>query len=158
MSVPVSLFDLTEAFDLPPEWGAWLDRERGVVVTLDPETLAAGEDAAADELGELVDEAMLAAARAIAAGDPRYLALPDGFDFHEHRHMERFVHGLTAPRVAEELARALRGAGTFGRFKDTARRLGVIEDWFTYRQATMERHMLEWAEANGVAVDRAPRR
>lgn len=165
MTKPVKLSNLIAASELPDDWGAWLDRETGEVVTLDPVTIAAGEEAA-DDAGEaddfldggaigFYDEQALAAARAIAREDARYLALPDRFDFHEYRHMERWVAGIAEPRAAEQLWRAIKGKGAFRHFKDTAHRLGVIDDWFAYRQDAMERHLLRWAEAHGITVDRA---
>jgi hypothetical protein len=166
MTKPVKLGDLTGALDYPEDWGAWLDRETGEVIVLDPETIRAGEDDGADEAGEsdgfedaggagLIDPQALAVSLAVAKMDPRYLALPDKFDFHEYRHMERWIAGIAEPGVAEQLWDAIKGKGAFRHFKDTARRLGLLEDWFAHRQRALERHMLDWAEANGVPVERA---
>lgn len=155
MNKPVKLSDLIKALELPEDWGAWLDRETGEVVTLDPVTIAAGEFAEGDFVDEFSAED-LAVARAIANEVPRYVALPDRFDFHEYRHMERWVAGIAEPRIAEQLWRAIKGKRAFRHFKDTAQRLGLIDDWFAYRQQAIERHMLQWAEAHGVTVDRTP--
>ena len=160
MNPPVKLLDLTNALDLPEEWGAWLDRQTGKVIELDPETLSAAEDAEDNDdfPADLVpDEELWMAAKAIAAGDPRYVALPDAFDFHEYRHMERFIQEITDPRIAEQLWRAIKGKGAFRHFKDTAHRLNLINDWYRFRDEAARQHMLRWAEVNGVTVDESPR-
>jgi uncharacterized protein UPF0158 len=102
-------------------------------------------------------ENQLPAARGICGGDPRYLALPDKFDFHEYRHMEKFVAHLTDPHVAEQLWHAIKGTGAFRQFRDAVTRLGLLDDWYSYREGAMMRFMLDWADANNVPVDQTPR-
>jgi Uncharacterised protein family (UPF0158) len=155
MDPSVKLMDLTNALDLPEEWGAWLDRTTGRVITLDPDTLAAADE---DEAIPVTDDSELAVARAISGGDSRYLALPDKFDFHEYRHMERFIGTVTDARIADQLWNAIKGKGAFRHFKDTADRLGLLDDWYRYRDEAMNRFMLDWAKANQVTVDQTPRR
>jgi hypothetical protein len=53
-------------------------------------------------------------------------------------------------RVGEQLERALHGKGAFRYFKDTARRLGVEQDWYAYRTKGLERIAREWGEGLGV--------
>jgi hypothetical protein len=159
MTPAVKLRDLTDTLLLPNDWSAWLDCQTGHVIALDPETRdAAGEyeedDSPLLPITLIDDESK--AARAIAAGDPRYLALPDSFEFHEYRHMERFVASQADPLIADQLWRAIKGKGAFRHFKDTAHRLGLIDDWYRYRDEAAARFMLDWAEANGVTVDRSP--
>lgn len=161
MNAVVKLVDLTDALDLPEEWDAWLDHQTGRIITLDPDTRSAAEtddpeDAPA--MAPTISNAEQVAARAIADGDPRYLALPDKFDFHEYRHMERFIGTVADTDLADQLWRAIKGQGAFRHFKDTAHRRGVIDAWYRYRDEAMQRHMLDWAEVNGVTVDQTPRR
>ena len=161
MSTAVKLSDLTDSLDMASEEiGTWLDRETGQVITVDNDVIAAVEsvegDAMPDDLEDWQED-QVPAARGICAGDKRYLALPDKFDFHEYRYMERFVGTFTDPRIADQLWSAIKGKGAFRHFKDTAHRLGVIDDWYRYREEAMNQFMLDWAEANGVTVDRIPR-
>jgi hypothetical protein len=156
MAVRIKLYELVDALELPEGWGVYFDRESGRVLMLDPETLAAGDEEE-ESLGGAAPVEELAAARAIETGDPRYLALPDRFDFHEYRHMERFVAGVADAGIADQLWRAIKGKGAFRHFKDTAHRLGLLDRWYQYRQQAMEEFMADWAEANGIAVDASPR-
>ncbi len=156
MALAVKLSDLVDALDLPNEWGAWLDRETGKVIELDPDTRRVAEEAGDDDpfpADEVPTEELWTVARAVAAGNPRYLALPDAFAFHEYRHMERFVAGIADPNSAEQLWRAIKGKGAFRNFKDTAHRLGLIKDWYRHREQAQRRFMLDWAEANKIPVD-----
>jgi len=57
------------------------------------------------------------------------------------------------PRITDQLWRAIKGKGAFRHFKDTAHRLGLIDDWYRIRDVAIRQHMLGWAEINGVSVD-----
>ncbi len=162
MTPAVKLMDLTDALEMiPEEMGAWLDLQTSLVVMVEDEVIRAVEEAEGEEAPKgLADwqQEELATARAISAGDKRYLALPTKFDFHEYRHMERFIGTVTDARIADQLWFAIKGKGGFRRFKDTALRLGLIDDWYRHRDEAMNRFMLDWAETNGIQVDQTPRR
>ena len=49
--------------------------------------------------------------------------------------------------------RAIKGKGAFRYFKDTARRLGLLDQWYQYRDAAVKEYVLAWAEANEVTVE-----
>lgn len=157
MTPPVKLYDLTDALEMDSETiGSWLDRKTGEVVIVESEVMDAVE---AEEEDDLLDwqKEELVVARAIHAGDPRYLALPTKFDFHEYRYMEKFIETVPDADKAGQLWRAIKGKGAFRHFKDTAHRLDVIEDWYRYRDDAMNEFMLRWAEVNEITVDQTPR-
>ena len=66
--------------------------------------------------------------------------------------MERFIVTLPDDQIAEELWRAIKGKGAFRFFKDTARRLGLLDEWYRYCDEAMKNHILAWAEVKGVVV------
>ncbi|HEY4247404.1 MAG TPA: UPF0158 family protein [Lacunisphaera sp.] len=153
----VKLYDLTDALEMDSETiSSWLDRNTGKVVMVESEVMDAVE---AEEEDDLLDwqREELVAARAISAGDPRYLALPTKFDFHEYRYMEKFIGTIADAAKADQLWQAIKGKGAFRYFKDTAHRLDVIDDWYRYRDEAMNEFMLRWAEVNEITVDQAPR-
>ena len=161
MTPMVKLTDLIDALEMESEeWGSWLDRHTGQIVAIETDVIhaveAVGEDVVAEKINAGTDEE-LGAARAICAGDPRYLALPTQFDFHEYRSMEKFIGAVADAGKADQLWRAIKGKGAFRHFKDTAHRLDLIKDWYRYRDDAMNEFMLRWAEVNQVAVDRTPR-
>jgi len=162
MAPAVKLADLTEALDImPEESSAWLDQQTGRVVIVDDDVVRAIEDGEDDEIVDQLEdwqEDQLPVARAISAGDKRFIALPDKFEFHEYRHMERFIGTVTDAQIAEELWRSIKGKGAFRYFKDTAGRLGLIEEWYRFRNDAAERLMLDWAQINNIPVDKTPGR
>ena len=162
MTPAVKLMGLTDALEIVPEESkAWLDTHTGLVVIVEDAVIQAVEEVEGDETpSDLEDwqKEQLPAARAISAGDKRYLALPDKFEFHEYRHMERFIGTVVDASKADQLWRAIKGKGAFRYFQDAARRLGLLDDWYRFLEAAMNRFMLDWAAANQVPVDKTPGR
>ena len=78
-----------------------------------------------------------------------YIRLPDD-DVNAYDQMERFICELPI-RYQDDLERAIRGKGAFRRFKDTAARLGVLNEWYRYLAADYRREARAWCEANGIA-------
>lgn len=109
MAARVKIDDLTDALEsASDELSVWLDRETGRTVAIEDHVMQLVEEEG--DVSGLADweQTLVPAARAIAAGDARYLALPTKFDFHEYRHMERFIGIVARERDAEELSRACR--------------------------------------------------
>jgi hypothetical protein len=66
--------------------------------------------------------------------------------------MERFIRTLPDD-AADQLWRAIKGPGAFRHFKDTARRLELLNQWYQYRNAAIKEFVLDWAKDNDVPVD-----
>jgi hypothetical protein len=71
--------------------------------------------------------------------------------------MERFARSLTDAAVSDELDAALHGRGAFRRFKDALHRLRITDEWYRFREATLEEIAIEFLEAHGIAYQREPR-
>lgn len=78
-----------------------------------------------------------------------WLRLPDN-DINGYRLMEEFIYELPVP-YQHDLERAIQGKGAFHRFKDTAARLNVLEDWYRYRDAAYRREARMWCDTHGIA-------
>jgi hypothetical protein len=137
MPVRVKLQDIVEAIDLPGQgWQSFLNRDTGKIVTrTDDGVLAEDEDFDPDALE-----------------DPAYAALPDSFEVHEWSIMERFADDRPA-REREELTDAIHGRGAFRAFKSAIRRIGLEEEWYSFRQDAFERIAKDWLEVNGIEYD-----
>lgn len=160
MRPAVKIDDLTDSLAMvSPESTAWLDRDTGRVWIIENKVMAVAEGDSIDE-EELSDwhEDELAAARALLSESGRGIKLPTAFDFHEYRHMERFIGTLPESSAADQLWRAIKGRGAFRHFKDTAHRLGVLDAWYAYRNEALRRFMLDWASAHDIPVDESPGR
>jgi hypothetical protein len=135
---------------------ALFDRQMGRVVSVDRDVMNGVEEDDEERLDGLPDwqKDEVEIARAVCDDNgERFIDAPDKFDFHEYRHMERFIETIEDGEAAEALWRAIKGRGAFRYFKDTADRLGLLDRWFRYRDAAMKAFVIEWAEANNVPFE-----
>lgn len=64
----------------------------------------------------------------------RYLVLPTGPDFGEYALAQKYVNGVQDEQVRATLIEALKGKGTFRRFKEVVRQVGLEEAWLVVRR------------------------
>ncbi|MEI8310985.1 MAG: UPF0158 family protein [Verrucomicrobiota bacterium] len=152
---PVKISDLLDALEFDSdEYGSWVDLETGSVVHVSHEVISAVEegDEDAESLGEWENEEVEIAKAVVADSGGRFVDAPDKFDFHEYRQMERFIGTVEDSAAAGELWRAIKGKGAFRYFKDTAGRLGLLEQWYQYRESAMREFVRDWAEAHQIPI------
>jgi hypothetical protein len=157
MNPPAKLSDLIDLLVMDdPEHVTRFDRHTGQIVSVEHSILSAVEEGKADSLTDLPDwqkkEVELARALCEDAGE-RFLRPPDKFEFHEYRHMEKFIGTFSDEGIADELWRAIKGKGAFRYFRDTLNRLGIQDEWYRFREAAMKKFVIEWAEANNVLYE-----
>lgn len=160
--LPVSLRAVAAEMDvLSEEWTAYVNRRTGELVTVTDEDARAAEDQLDEEFDEDFDEEELADGEAdeltrvrevLASED--FLALPSKFDINEYWIMQRFCEQVEDPGLRDDLLRAIRGSGAFGRFKSLAHRRGVIDAWYTFRNDALEDIAAKWLDANGIPYTR----
>jgi hypothetical protein len=153
---PVKLSELIETLELDTdERVTKVDLLSGCVVSVERSVVSAMEEGDEASLSELPDwqQPEVAIARAIAE-DPgeRFVAAPKQFDFHEYRQMERFIGMVADAEAAEQFWRSIKGKGAFRYFKDTASRLGWLEQWYQYRDEAMKEFVLGWAKAHQIPI------
>jgi soluble cytochrome b562 len=157
MNPKAKLSDLIEPLEFELEdYVTRFDRRTGRIVSVERHIVSAFEEGQEEELGDIPDwqKEQLDIARSMAEDDgQRFIAAPDKFEFHEYRHMERFIGTVDDADHAEQLSRAIQGKGAFGYFKDTAHRLDLIEQWYRYRDNAMREFVIEWAKANDVPYE-----
>ena len=154
---PIKLSELIEALEFDSdERTTMVDLQEGCVVTVDHSVMRAVEEEDEDALGDLPDWQLpeVEIARAIVSDSgERFVDAPDKFDFHEYRQMERFIGTVGDAGAADQLWRSIKGQGAFRYFKDTANRLGLLKQWYQYRDDAMRQYVLDWAEVHGVPVN-----
>jgi len=157
MNPPAKLSDLMT----PLEWNSTehficFDRETGSIVCVDNSVMNAAEEGDEEKLKDLSgtekDEVDLALA-IVNDKAGRFIAPPDRFDFDEYGQMEQFIYSLKDDTAAEELSNAIRGRGAFRYFKDTAERLGLLDNWYRFRDQAMKEFVIEWAEDHNVRYE-----
>jgi hypothetical protein len=156
MAVTVSLSDVTEQMDLTTdEATAYINRKTGELITLTHEEFALAEDPDEAESAPQWQKELLPKAREVLASED-YIPLPSKFEIHEWSIMERFARSLTDAAVSDELDAALHGRGAFRRFKDAVHRLGIVDEWYRFRDVALEEITIEFLEAHGIAYQREP--
>ncbi len=153
---PVKLSELIDALEFDfDEHGSWVDLEKGRVVSLSHSLLSAVEEGDED-VGSLSgwedEEVEIAKAMVADAEGVRFVDAPGKFDFHEYRHMERFIGTVENSAAAEQLWQAIKGKRAFRHFKDTAGRLGLLEQWYQYRDSAVKEFVRDWAEAHQIPI------
>ena len=154
--IVVSLEDVVAEIDLPNDsWAAYLNRRTGQIVTVTDEhgTLLDGEELEGVSDGQFEGPPQLG--DVLESED--WLALPDKFEIHEYRLLERFSLGVEDAEVRAELLQAISGRGAFRRFREVIHERGMAEAWYAYRDQSYEAIAVEWLEANGIAFTRTKR-
>lgn len=149
------LRDIVDAIEGACEMAtAYFDRQTGSVVVITEEDQHAATD---DEVAarapawqkEAIDDA-----RAIEADEEgRFVGLPSQFDAHEWNMMAGFVATVTDLDANDRLSVAIRGRGAFRMFKDTAARLGLLDQWYAFRDARYRDLAREWCKENEIETE-----
>ncbi len=147
---PIKLSVLLEALEFDsPDYVTRIDTQNGCFVFVEECLLRAVENReevrSADGPEWRNRDAELARAIVEDPGE-RFVSPPSKFEFHEYRHMERFISTVESDQAAEELWHAIKGRGAFRCFKDTAARFGLLDGWFEYRQEAMRQFAIGWAK------------
>ena len=163
--VAVKMHDFMIGFEVPEDWQSHFDRKTGLVHTFDDDLMAKADDAEEsdcsdnnfDTNGDWGEEEK-ALAREITSDlkSKQFVPLPTMFEFHEYRLMEEFVDEIEEGDKQDPLRYAIRGRGAFRRFKDTAHRLGVIDDWYAYREKAVVRLITRWVHDHDILIDDEP--
>ena len=138
--IPVSYADLLNAFDWvsagpPLENAAFIDRETGT--THLTSTIMELEE----EVPEDLDDAT------------RYIAVPHKVDLHLGKSLALEFTDETLPDSYAVVARFFSKRGAYARFKDLLDRKGLLQSWYDYEAAAVERALREWSEENGIQLN-----
>jgi hypothetical protein len=139
---PIKLSELIDALEFDSEEHVQrVDLHKGRVVMVERSVLSAleeGDEEMLSDLPEWQKEQVEIGRAMVEDSGERFVDAPDKFEFHEYRQMERFIGTVADPEAADQLWRAIKGKGAFRYFKDTASRLGLLDAWYAYRDATMK--------------------
>jgi Uncharacterised protein family (UPF0158) len=150
MPVPVKLSDVVDEMQvLGDETSTYLNRLTGEMVTVTAEERRAAEDPEDwDLLPDWHQEVMPKVKEALESED--YVFLPGKYQIHEWSIMEQFAHSVADDAASDELLTALHGSGAFRYFKDTVRRLGIVKDWYRFRDEAFKEIARDWLQAKGI--------
>ena len=148
MPLPVQLKDVVGEIEIGGnEWTAYVNRKTGELTSF-PNDLLKYEGEAGTAVGEWDEEMAADCKRVLDSQD--FIELPGEYEIHEYAIMERFCLSVGSEQNRQRLLDAIEGKGAFRRFKDLALRLGVIEDWYRYRDEALKKIAAEFLEAQGI--------
>lgn len=152
---PVKLDEIFESIVLQSEIIlSFLDRETGIVFSIDEEDLRLAESLSDDDLSAYPEWKQNNVRRAMdlirSDGSGRYLRLPASYEIHEYQIMEEFIESLKNEFIRDALSHAIRGRGAFRRFKDAVIDYGVASEWYDYRDKALRLIAIEWCWKNNV--------
>lgn len=147
--MPASLRDVARELQmLGDDMTAYVNLTTGEVLTL---TELDDVDPDAPGLPEWQRAAATSARDTRASGD--WVELPTQVDLDEYTMMSRFC-GTIPGEAGERLEDAIRGSGAFRRFRITVERLGLVDDWYAFRDRTYTSHAEDWLTARGIPFER----
>ena len=82
----------------------------------------------------------------------RFVGLPTYYDFNPYTFMELYISDLTDGDLSGRLSRAIRGRGSFGRFKSELERCDRLEDWYAFETQCYKELVLDWCQENKIAI------
>jgi hypothetical protein len=148
----VSLRAVAAEVDTPSDTSqAFINRKTGALFTASDEELRHLDEP--DYLGDSPPDWQLEAINQLKSirNSEDWLELPSCHEFHEWDVMAEFCQSVQNDAKRDQLLDAIRGSGAFGRFKDIGHRLGLIEDWYRFRDQRFADFVAMWLRANGIA-------
>ncbi|MDT8861811.1 UPF0158 family protein [Alkalihalobacillus sp. MEB130] len=147
----VKLEDILEGMEMQSEEShAYLNLETGEVVYVSREALLIAEDGEEYDHLPVWQQEEAQQAYEIVESFGKYVTLPTSFDIHEYDMLERFCYSLSDEKKQDLLLHAIRGKGAFRRFKDTLHRLGMIQQWYEYRDERYKELAREFCQSNKI--------
>jgi len=150
MPIPVKLSDVVDELSMSgDEARTYLNRVTGEMVLVTAEERRAAEDPEDwDLLPDWQQEVMPKIKEALESED--YIVLPGKYQIHEWSIMEQFAYSVDDDQASDELLAAIHGRGAFRYFKDTVRRLGILQDWYRFRDEAFREIARDWLRAHGI--------
>jgi hypothetical protein len=156
MALPVLLREVVEELQTNNEsFRSYINRKTGELVPVNLENASlveSGEPLDDYELKQWEREELEEVERVLFSGD--YIPLPSQFEIHEWSIMQRFTQSLQDEDDREKLSHAIHGRGAFRHFKHTVDRLGLREEWFSFRDEALAETAIEFLERHGIPYRR----
>jgi len=145
----VSLKEAVVAMDiLSDQIHSYLNLKTGELVSLPDETLSIAQtEPELDRRPAWERELILIAKDILNSHD--YLELPDRYEIQEYALMDEFCRSLN-DRMKNDLLDKIRGRGAFRRFKKAIRRYEIENQWYEFRERSLQNIILEWLEKNHI--------
>ena len=91
------------------------------------------ENLSENEINELFEESII---------------LPTQHEINEYQIMIDFINTIENPEIKNNLQRMIQGKGAFRRFKDYCAEMGIIQDWYDYKEQKYKEIAINWCKRN----------
>src|SRR4051812_1832366 len=151
MSIQIKLRYIIEEMEIQLEESrSLLNITTGEIVLVTSEDLRAVEDEKPFEhLPEWEQENRMIAIDVVENFE-NYIELPTKYEVNEYEIVENFCLTVIDQRKRESLLRAIKGKGTFGRFKDKIIDFEIENQWYSYRDECFKQIAIEWCQENKI--------
>lgn len=150
MSLPVLLQEVASELQLVNDMcRAYLNKRTGEIILITDEDRRLADDPDGEKNLPDWQRDLLPKIRHVIESED-WLALPSQWEIHDYRIMERFCCSIEQDEAREQLLQAIHGRGAFRRFRETAERLHLMEDWYAYRDQAYEKIAARWLEAHEI--------
>jgi len=145
MDPKVKISDIVDGMEFQmEEYFTFLHIPTGKVVSISEEYLGKAEEGEFDGVENLEEEERLA--YDYIENSDVFVELPTRYDINEYRIIQDFCYSIDKRMIQDKLLRAIEGKGAFRRFKDVASHLGVIQDWYSYRDQRYKEIAIRFCE------------
>ena len=91
------------------------------------------ENLSENEIDELFEESII---------------LPTQHEINEYQIMIDFINTIENQEIKNNLQRMIQGKGAFRRFKDYCVEMGIIQDWYDYKEQKYKEIAINWCKRN----------
>lgn len=78
-----------------------------------------------------------------------FYRLPSSLDIREYDLMNEFIHGLPES-VQGQVLSTIRGKGAFRRFKEMLTEMGILQEWYKFRENAFKQLAAKWCRENDI--------
>ena len=148
----VNLKELAEQMDfMLDEWSYFVNKSTGEIVSVEDRHLGFAEDpeAISERIAEWEHDAIQEASELLDKWE-ELIRFPEKYELNEYGMMEDFILTVRDAHIRGCLENAISGRGAFRRFKDTADRFNMIDNWYEFKNQALLAYAKKWCDENGL--------
>lgn len=148
MNRKLKISELVDAIDMQSdESSTYFNKENGEFLYVNDDIrFEADSDTPIEEITDWMQDIVKEYRKIDEGDDEHYISVPDKFDIHEYRIMEKFCYAIETEQIADQLIQSIKGRGAFRSFRNTIHRLRLEQRWYEYRDAAFRRKAIDWCE------------
>ena len=155
MPLPVNLQDVVDELQMASDQlTSYINRKTGELITISEENASLAEEPEPPEdLPDWQAETLSKVREVLDNKD--FLPLPDEFEIDEWSIMRRFASSQPDPTHRDDLLGAIHGRGAFRLFKILLDRLNLSDEWFRFRDESLEQIAIDFFDSHEIPYVRA---